>query len=247
MLRVEWGGGFVPPNTIVTDAPQFTLYGDGTAVFQPLPNNNGTDFNAPKPPFLTGHMSEEAIQELLSYALNEGGLAGAKTNYDYPGIADAGTTMFWINAGDVDKTVSVYALYEGTNDGPDQTDREALYKLQTRLTNFETEARAGATDSVTKYDPSAYKVVLFDNMGGGPADGVEPIAWPWSDVQPSDFVKPDESAWAMLSMSRDQVAKLTTVPNGGQLSIWVKAPDGSLVSFALRPWLPEELAAQPLD
>ena len=246
VLRVEWGGGFVPPNTIVTDMPQFTLYGDGTAVFLPLPNVNGTNFDAPKPALLTGHMSEASMQELLDYSLNEGGLSNAQANYDFPGVADAGSTTFTINAGGVDKTVSVYALVEGSG-GPDQADRDKLMVLQQRLTNFETDARNGATDAVASYDPAAYKVVLFDGMGGGPADGIQPIDWPWTDVQPSDFVKPDESSWAMLSMSRDQVAKLTTVPNGGQLSIWVKTPDGTLVNLALRPWLPEELAAPPLS
>ena len=43
-------------------------------------------------------------------------------------------------------------------------------------------------------------------------------------------------------MDRDHTAKLTAVPNGGQQSIWVKAPDGSIVSFALRPLLPDEIA-----
>ena len=243
VLRVEWGGGFVPVNTIVTDAPQFTLYGDGTAVFQSLPGASGVDFDQPRPPFLMGHMSEAQMQELLRFALTDGDLAQAKTNYDFPGVADAGSTIFTISAGGVEKTVSVYALVEGS-DGPDQADRDKLMALQQRLTNFETEARNGAVDVVSEYDPTAYKVVLFDDHGGGPAQGTDAIDWPWTDVQPRDFVKADESAWATLSMSRAQVAKLTTVPNGGQLSIWVKAPDGSLLDFAVRPWLPEELAAQ---
>ena len=244
VLRVEWGGGFVPMNTIVTDAPQFTLYGDGTAIFQPLPAANGVAFDQPRPPFLTGHMSEARMQELLHFALTDGGLAQAKTNYDFTGVADAGSSIFTIRAGGVDKTVSVYALAEGS-DGPDQADRDRLMALQQRLTNFETEARNGAVDEVSEYDPAAYKVVLFDDYGGGSAEGTVAIDWPWTDVQPQDFIKAGESAWATLSMSRAQVAKLTTVPNGGQLSIWVKAPDGSLLDFAVRPWLPEELAAQP--
>jgi hypothetical protein len=245
ILRVEWGGGFVPPNTTVTQAPQFTLYGDGTAVFESLPDVNGTTFNEPKPALLTGHMPEPRVQELLNYALHEGGLANAKTSYDFPGVADAGTTTFTINAGGVDKMVSVYALMEGTNQGPDQADREALNTLQQRLTNFETEARSGGTESVADYDPDAYKVVMFDDLGGTPPAGVEPIQWPWQDVRPTDFVQTGTNPGAMLSMSREQVAKLTSVPNGGQLSIWVETPDGTDVTFALRPWLPDEAAVQP--
>jgi hypothetical protein len=242
ILRIEWGGGFVPMQTIATQMPQFTLYGDGTAVFRPLPDVNGINFNEPSPPFLTGHMSEDAVQALLDFALHDGGLANAMTNYDYPGVADAGTTMFTINARGVDKQVSVYALYDSTNEGPDQGERDALNRLQQRLNNFETEARAGAADSVTSYDPDAYKAVLFADTGGSPAEGVEPIDWPWTDIQPSDFVAADEQAWHVKILDRDHASKLTAVPNGGQLSIWVTAPDGSLVDFALRPLLPDEVA-----
>jgi hypothetical protein len=42
-------------------------------------------------------------------------------------------------------------------------------------------------------------------------------------------------------MTRDEVQQLTNVPNGGQMGIWVKAPDGSLVEFAVRPMLPDEM------
>ena len=212
VLRMEWGGGFVPMQTFVTQMPQFTLYGDGTAVFRPLPDPTGADFRTPSAPFLTGHLSEDAVQALLAFALHDGGLAIAKTSYDYPGIADASSTIFTVDAGGVDKTVSAYALFESTNDGPDQADREALNSLQMRLNAFETEARNGAVANVSDYDPAAYKVVMFDASTGTPPNGVEPIDWPWKDVQPADFVKSDTASGASLSMSREQVSKLTTVP-----------------------------------
>ncbi len=245
VLRMEWGGGFIPMQAAATQMAQFTLYGDGTVVFKPLPATSGVDFNAPNPPFLTGHMTDQDIHELLAFALNDGGLANARTSYDFPGIADAGSTIFTVNADGVDKRVSVYALFESTNDGPDRADREALNKLQQRLNGFETEARGGAVDPISDYDPDVYKVMMFDASGGNTPAGVEPIAWPWKDILPSDFVAADQSAWAAKNLNRDQTAKLTDVPNGGQMSIWVKTPDGTLVDFSVRPLLPDESSTLP--
>jgi hypothetical protein len=45
-------------------------------------------------------------------------------------------------------------------------------------------------------------------------------------------------------MTRAQVGKLTSVPNGGQMAIWVKAPSGNYVSFAVRPLLPDETGSE---
>jgi hypothetical protein len=248
VLRAEWGGGLVPMQFFVTQAPQFTLYGDGTAVFRPLPDVKGQAFNEPLPPFLTGHMSEDAIQEMLDYALHDGGLATAKTSYDYPNIADAGTTNFTITVGGVDKQVSAYALVEGASDGPDAQDRQKLMALQERLRTFETEARAGAVDEVVAFDPEFYRVVLYPEPTGTPRPGVEPFDWPWPDIKVSDFVPNTQTPGATLAMRRADVAKLTDIPNGGQASAWVTAPDGSLVSFALRPFLPGDVfPAAPID
>jgi len=239
-----WGGGFVPPQITVSDVPQFTLFGDGTAVFKPLTPIEGTPFNQPLPPMLTVKLTEDEVQTLLEFALNDGHLAVAKESYTDPMIADAGSTTFSIDAGGYDKTVNVYALMESTSSGPETEDRNAMFKLQDRLNNFATEALGG---NVKPYDPSAYRVTLFDQGYGQP--NVEPIPWPWTDVTLGDFVKGDEAAWPMMVMTRDQVGKLTIVPNGGQTGIFVMAPDtsgaatdGVPVELVVRPLLPDEIA-----
>ena len=244
VLRMFWGGGFVPPQITVSDVPQFTLFGDGTAVFKPLTPIEGTPFNQPLPPMLTVKLTEDEVQTLLEFALNDGHLAVAKESYTDPMIADAGSTTFSIDAGGYDKTVNVYALMESTSSGPETEDRNAMFKLQDRLNNFATEALGG---NVKPYDPSAYRVTLFDQGYGQP--NVEPIPWPWTDVTLGDFVKGDEAAWPMMVMTRDQVGKLTIVPNGGQTGIFVMAPDtsgaatdGVPVELVVRPLLPDEIA-----
>jgi hypothetical protein len=245
VLRMFWGGGFVPPQITVSDVPQFTLYGDGTAVFKPLMPVDGDTFNQPLPPMLTVTLTEDQVQALLEYVLNDGHLAVAKESYTDAMVADAGSTTFRIDAGGYDKTVNVYALMESTSSGPETEDRNAMSKLQDRLSNFATEAAGG---NVKPYDPSAYRVTLFDQNGSQP--NVEPIPWPWNDVTLGDFVKGDESSWPMLVMTRDQISKLTTVPNGGQSGVWVLRPDASgaatdgvPVELIVRPLLPDEIAS----
>jgi hypothetical protein len=233
---MEWGGGFVPMEFFVTQVPQFTLYGDGTAVFKPLPQAEGNAFNMPNPAFLTAQLSEDQVQALLAFALHDGHLAAAKELYNDQTIADAGSTMFTIDAGEFDKTVNVYALVESTNDGPDTADRQAFSKLQDRLNNFASEA--AGYGPVSQYDPDSYRVTLFDQTGVTPQSG--PIDWPWPKLTKADFQASDERPGLIRVMTRDEVHELTTVPNGGQMGIWVNAPDGSVVEFAVRPLLPDE-------
>ena len=245
VLRMFWGGGFVPPQITVSDVPQFTLYGDGTAVFKPLTPIEGTPFNEPLPPLLTVKLTEDQVQALLEYALNDGHLAVAKESYTDAMVADAGSTTFSIDAGGHDKTVNVYALIESTSTGPETEDRNAMSKLEYRLNNFATEALGG---DVKPYDPSEYRVTLFDQNGSQP--NVAPIPWPWNDVTLRDFVKSGEGAWPQLVMTRDQISKLTSVPNGGQSGVWVMRPDASQAStdgvpveLIVRPLLPDEAAS----
>ena len=133
---MENGGGFVPMQFFATQIPQFTLYGDGTVVYRPLPSADGATFGDPLPPFQTGKLSEAAVQRLLAYALETGRLADAKSSYDNMQIADASSTYFTLNADGLEKTVSVYALSETTEPGEDAADRNGMAKLSERLMDF---------------------------------------------------------------------------------------------------------------
>ena len=80
VLRYEEGGGFVMPAFFATQAPNFTLYGDGTIIFrnqmlEPL-EPVGSVFLMH--PFKTARLSEEQIQDLLTSALGEFGLGAAR-------------------------------------------------------------------------------------------------------------------------------------------------------------------------
>jgi len=141
ILRFEEGGGFVMPAFLATQAPHFTLYGDGTIVFRnpmldPL-ESSGSIF--PMRPFRTAKLSEDQVQDLLITALGEHGLGVARPEYRNDLVADAATAVFTVNAGGVNKTVSIYALGLEMENDPDAAARKAFAALfeKTASTLFE--------------------------------------------------------------------------------------------------------------
>jgi hypothetical protein len=158
VLRVSTGGGFMIAGFAATEAPTFTLYGDGTIVFRdptevpPQPPANSSLM--PGLPFKTARLAEPQVQALLQSALGDGGLGIARRKYDAPGYADASTTTFEVHAGGLDKTVEVYALSPDPDPSlPDIVARKAFAQLAERLAKFD----QGGTLSAQPYVPAAYR------------------------------------------------------------------------------------------
>ena len=124
LLRYENGGGFVPPSFLATEAPIFTLYGDGTVVFRNPAHRATAAASAPSSRSARSarcKLTEDQIQEVLAFALGDGGLGVARASYENQMISDASTSVFTVDAGGIKKTVSVYALgmdIEGIPDMP---------------------------------------------------------------------------------------------------------------------------------
>ena len=239
ILRLDQGGGMMVRGGGATLVPPFTLYGDGTVVFRnpalDLPPAAGPVFL--QNPMRTAKLDEEQIQDLLTFAITEGGLGTAKLQYDNPMVADAGTAIFTIKAGGLDKTVNVYAL--GMNDAgvPDLPARAQFFTLSERLTNFD----QNGTIATDVYVPPAYRGVLIDT-GGFP--GEAPIEWPWADIKPSDF-KGDETAGVLptrvMTPEELEVLGIDGI-EGGFEGMTLTDPDDPTksYSFGIRPLLPGE-------
>jgi hypothetical protein len=239
VLRMETGGGFVPMGFLLTQAPTFTLYGDGTVIFQQIDNRQGGFGTDAYLPWLVGHLDENGVQSLLQFALSTGRLAHARDNYDNPMIADAGTTIFNLNAGGQQKVVSVYGLFEMADPGvPDAADRAGFSQLQKALNEFQNQEGLG---ELTEYDAPVYRVVLTQSFGE-PVN--EPADWPWDDLTLDDFPAAGDEGDSILNLDKEHVSKLLETPNGGHPGVWVTAPDGdAIVMFGVRPLLPEEIEA----
>jgi len=241
VLRFEEGGGFVMPAFLATEAPIFTLYGDGTIIFRnpaldPLVPA-GSVF--PMRPFRTARLSEEQVQDLLALALGEGGLGVARPDYRNDLISDAPTAVFTVNAGGLQKTVSIYALGLEEEGAPDGPARAAFRKLADRLGNID-DGGAIATD---EYQPERYRGILLEGQPGAP----DAKAWPWTDIAPADFVSnADPNAFQLPArvMTIDEVEALGIQPfAGGFQGLTLVGPDdGKAYSFSLRPLLPDETA-----
>ncbi len=241
VLRVSTGGGFMIAGFAATEAPTFTLYGDGTVVFrdpaEALPPPPANSSLMPGLPFKTARLSEPQVQALLQSALGDGGLGIARPKYDAPGYADASTTTFEVHAGGVDKTVEVYALSPDPDPSlPDLVARKAFAQLAERLAKFD----QGGTLSAQPYVPAAYRGVLFELPGVVVPDVRQ---WPWATIKPQDFTvsaDPNLASFPKRTMTPDELAPLALPDvSGGAQGIYIQGPgDGKLYSFALRPLLP---------
>lgn len=244
ILRIDEGGGFVAPSFLVTEAPAFSMYGDGTVIFRDptatLPP--ASDEVIRSIPFQAVRLSEDEVQALLAFALGPGGLGIARTQYQLP-VADAPTTTFTVVAGGVSKSVSVNGLGVGADAGADAAVLEALAALRERLMRFGTSVRGE-----TPWVPERYRGILMEAIGGGDQPGRR-IAWPWPNIRPNDFVKPaDPNAigWPTRVLSPTDVAALGLDGlEGGAQGILLErpagVPAGMPYELALRPLLPDEV------
>jgi hypothetical protein len=240
LLRYDEGGGLMMAGYSAAQAPIFTLYGDGTVIFRnpvkepPAAQGSTTPFN----PLRTAKLSEAQITELLTLALGEGGLAGARPNYDNPMVADVGTTVFTIDAGGIKKAVSIMALGMDVDpSNPDGPARAAFKKLADRLADFD----QGGSIETSVYEPKAYRATLVDGNGMAAPDVV---AWPWSDLTVKDF-KPDADPNGLqfphATLTPQQVAALgIRNAEGGFFGTPIKGSDSKPYILAVRPILPDD-------
>lgn len=239
VLRYGEGGGFVMPSYLATLVPHFTMYGDGTVVYRnpalegPQPQGSVFRMN----PMRTAKLTERQIQDVLALALGEGGLAGARPQYQNDHVADASTATFTINAGGVSKTVSVYALGIEAGQGADSAARAAFAKLAGRLTDFD----QGGVYTTAVYQPNAYRGLLLEAPGMTAPDT---RVWPWPTLKPADFKVDADPAGVQFPHRPMTPAELDALEikdyQGGFQGLPLKAPDGKTYTFSVRPLLPDE-------
>lgn len=245
VLRMEEGGGFVPIEVNAAAAPLFTLYGDGRVIFQQLQTTfpeAGPDGITRNSPWRTAQLDAGQVEELLTYALTQGGLGTARDNYGDVTLIDAGNTIFTIDAGGLDKTVTITALGMEPTGGPDDAARASFQQLAERLRDFD----EGGTISTDVYVPTAYRGVLIEREVDPAVPGPSPLAWPWPDLTVADFPVGDgvsAPGFPHKTLTTDEVAALNLGDAlGGASGLIVEAPNGKTYTVVLRPLLPEESA-----
>jgi hypothetical protein len=239
VLRYDEGGGFMNPAFLASQVPPFTLYGDGTVIFrnqtlEPPPAQGSV---TPFDPMRMTKLSEDQIQEMLVYALGQGGLGVARAKYENQLVADAGTAIFTVHAGGVDKTVSVYALGMDTQGGADAPARAAFQKLAAKLTDFD----QGGTIDTAVYRPKSFRGILFDAAG---IQAPDVRKWPWKDLKVTDFSNAADPNGLQLphrTLDAAEVGQLDVKDfQGGFQGLPLAGTDGKLYTLSLRPLLPDE-------
>jgi hypothetical protein len=242
VLRFDEAGGFVPVEFNLAHVPFFTLYGDGTVVFvrtsaQPEPAPDGSIRGQP---LRTGKLTEEQVQDLLQFAIADGGLGIARSEYQNPLVADAPTAVFELNADGGSKKVSVVALGMEGEPGPDASIKASLAKLGERLRDFD---RGGSLSSAA-FEPAAYRAVLLDTGGAAAGPARE---WPWPSLGLDDFAFPADpnelrQGTRVMTPAEIEAIGVDGLENGVQSGLTVTGPDDKPYSLVVRPLLPEEQA-----
>ena len=241
ILRMATGGGFVAPGTLLTEIPEFSLYGDGTLVWR----DPAKSYVEPSPsdgiarwlPFQTAKLNEAQVQALLADAIGPGRLGTAREDYPPCCVADAPSTTFTLRAGGLEKVVTVGALgFDEPQASPDDGARAAFKALSGRLLAPDL---GGAP--VSDYVPAAYRGILSDAVD--PSVATNPRPWPWTAFGPADFTPsgPDGLPVPTRTLTAADVAALHLDGiAGGASSIGLKTTDGKVYLLSLRPLLPDE-------
>ncbi|MGH2559042.1 MAG: hypothetical protein ACRDJH_08255 [Thermomicrobiales bacterium] len=252
VLRIHVGGGFVPLQFHITEAPQFSVYGDGRVLFL------GPQIEIYPPPALPNlrvlRLTEDGLQQLLAEA-NDAGLIGRGRQYDNDYVADAPTTAITVNANGQTTVVAAYALgfVESTSaTEEEQVELEKIAKFVERMINLAEWLPASAiAEPEDAYQIDRLQVVVaaetFAVTAGDDLTPVPPVDWPLA-APLSSFGDPYEGygmegARCAELTGDDLAALLPLLENAGSFAPWQS--EGQTYAVLFRPLLPDESPCGP--
>ena len=178
LAQTETRGGFVPQITDLTTVPDFTLYGDGTLIYQAYDQEQNRSL------LHRGKLTETAIQEMLRRAVTEARFFDSQERYDNPYVADAGTTRITVQTEAQCRSVFAYALGIDLSQVPSGMTSEDVAQLQrlADLNQWLRELNLRALDSPDWQDLGAF-IPDAMNLFVGPVDTQEVtgevMPWPF--------------------------------------------------------------------
>ena len=243
-LLLRWGheGGFTPPEYQLTNLPAFSLYGDGTII---RPGPQIAIYPGPALPALeTMRINEAGIQAILTAAFDvDLDTVGDLTDMGSVGVADAPETVFTLRAGDVDRTVRVYALGELGGRPPGMPEgeyaaRRALLGLIDGLGSLQRWLPEDAIVADGMLEPTG-SLIFVSRYRGQEDPPQSPIEWPLET--PLQGIGEDTGAgFRCMSISgaewTDRLGPAAQQAN--QLTPWISG--GRRFHVVFRPLLPDE-------
>jgi len=259
ILAIDSAGGMIPVQFMATIVPAFVLLGDGRLIMQ---GPQTLEFPGPALPALIERtLTEEGIQTVLG-AVEETNLF--TTDLELRGaqnvVADAGDTLFIVNAGGQKVTVSIYglgALLPEMEPPPGITSGEIeahriLGQLNDGLMTLDSwlPAEAWETEGWQPYEPEALRLYVRD-VTGQPIEGgdlpEQVREWPTGD-DPAAFG--DEEAFfgdgsrCGVVDGELGVTWLEELNAANQMTLWTDDAERRS-SIMNRPVLPHEDPACP--
>jgi len=238
ILRMAEEGGFVAPGYLLTETPQFALYGDGTVI---VPGPVDMIYPGPLLPNLRVlHVAPDEIQRLLA-AADADGLLGPDASYDATNVADAGTTVFTTTADGLTHVIRAYALMAEakTDDAAATAARAKLLDFQAKLADLAGFLGRAVPDAGT-YDATAMRV--FTSPAPTATDsGVTPqiVTWPLSlDPTAAGQTTSAADTRCVAISGADLASFLSVAKTANAATIWT-APSGNF-SVSVRPLYPDE-------
>jgi hypothetical protein len=255
VLRIDSGGGFVPPEFLLTDLPDLSLLGDGRLV---VLGPQIEIYPGPALPNLqVRQLTEDGMQALLE-AAREAGLFGPDAHYDNACVTDLPTTTFTLVAEGETHVISAYALGVGDQEEdnldcvPSRADAAARRKLaefQELAFGLDAWMPEGSVGPEQEFAFDELRLFVepatFNSIGD---QGIEPTVVDWPlDTPLADFGEPTPDAPAGercgTVSGADLDVLMSDLREANQLTLWES--DGQTYRLFLRPLLPDESGCPP--
>jgi hypothetical protein len=236
------------PALRLTEIPALSLYGDGRLV---TPGAQIAIFPGPAMPALQMARVTEAGMQRILRAARSAGLLGPDRHYDYPGVADAGTTTFTVVAGGGIHRISAYALSEASDLSLVPADEREPRRLMAAFQqDLYVRGRLGAdvAGPDQPYVPAAIRIVssVSDPRNADDPNLVKIVDWPLARGL-ATFGEPRLGGTVRCGAidGADLQRAGPVLTSSHQLTFW--RSEGRFYQLQLRPLLPDEQPGCPAD
>ncbi|WP_238010136.1 hypothetical protein KZZ52_05535 [Dactylosporangium sp. AC04546] len=242
VLQVRVTGGFVPPQTLVTEIPVLTVYGDGRAITTgPIP----AIYPGPALPNVqVQRIGADGVAKLTDLALDAG--VGQEQDFGMPPVADAPSTEFTVRTAAGLQRTTVDALGAGGTETLTGAQREAREKMQ-RLVDALTDLSGTlkTTDRPQPYEPAVLAAVSspFVETSDPVLKDPPAVAWP-GPALPGATVGDLPDVHCLTSEAGQTAAILAAAKAANARTPWTSG--GTSWSVAFRPLLPHESSCADL-
>jgi hypothetical protein len=247
VVRVEYVGGFVTPETTVSRIPSYSLYADGRLI------TNGP-IAAIHPAFALPNLQVQVLDEVTVRDLANRALAAGvaeTTDLGSPPIADMPSTRFTLTTADGTFVREVSALsdhvFEGDQSEAELTDeqRAGRAKLRELLTALSDLGQQLTPEGQAPFDRYvAESVAAIVRPWTAPEEDVahgmtpEPVPWP-GPALPGEPIGPLPDLGCVVATGDQATAVIAAARDANVLTPWL-SPDDTRWSVTFRPLLPDE-------